>query len=180
LLSRFSAESAKKALFGEPVAHIGQPDESAAADLQGGQFTPGQYSINCSTAEPESLSQMSYADQGAFNVRLHLELPFISDLPFLPIRQRNNNRTWLCTPENALQDAPVIHNSSAISPHRREKFLVWCSSLLFGLRRIRLASHRRRVLEGVAVRCPQHSPTPSGGTQEVRTRFADPFDPMDP
>jgi hypothetical protein len=60
----------------EPVAHIGQPDESAATDLQGGQFTPGQYSMNCSAAEPQALSQMTYADQGTLNVRLHLELPF--------------------------------------------------------------------------------------------------------
>jgi hypothetical protein len=62
----------------EPVAHIGQSDESAAADLQGGQFTLGQYSMNCSAAEPETLSQMTYADQGTLNIRLHVRLPFTS------------------------------------------------------------------------------------------------------
>src|ERR1700677_5096469 len=136
--------------------------------------------MNCSTAEPETLSQVIYADQGAFNIRFHLDLLFNLCPPFPADSSSNNSRKRLFTPENALQEEPVIHNSSAISSHRREKFLNRCSSLLFGLRRIRLGSRRRRVVKGVAVRCPQHSPTPSGGAQEVRTRFADPFDPMDP
>jgi hypothetical protein len=52
----------------EPVVHIGQPDESALAGVQRGQFAPGQYPMNCSAAEPETLSQMTYADQGALNI----------------------------------------------------------------------------------------------------------------
>ena len=44
--SRAAAARRRNFMPSEPVAHIGQPDESAAADLQRGQFTPGQYSMN--------------------------------------------------------------------------------------------------------------------------------------
>jgi hypothetical protein len=66
----------------KPSVQLGEPDETSAADPQGRKVAFSQYSLNCSTAEPETLSQMICPDQDAFNIRLHLKLPFTSDLPF--------------------------------------------------------------------------------------------------
>jgi hypothetical protein len=62
----------------KPSVQLREPYETSAANLQGRKIAFSQYSLNCSTAEPETLSQMIYPDQGAFNIRLHLELPFTS------------------------------------------------------------------------------------------------------
>jgi hypothetical protein len=62
----------------KPSVQLREPDEASAADLQGRKVALRQYSLNCSTAEPETLSQMIYPNQGTFNIRLHLKLPFTS------------------------------------------------------------------------------------------------------
>jgi hypothetical protein len=60
----------------KPSVQLGELDEAAAADLQWRKVALRQYSLNCSTAELETLSQVIYADQGALNIRLHLDLSF--------------------------------------------------------------------------------------------------------
>jgi hypothetical protein len=69
----------------EPRPHVTQADQPATADLDRRKLAPGEYPMNCSAAEPETFSQMTYADQGAFNVRLHVRLPFTCGLPSAPV-----------------------------------------------------------------------------------------------
>ena len=64
---------------------------------------------------------------------------------------------------------------ASAGPHRREKVLIWCSSRLFELRRIRPVSGRRGIGEGVTVRRPQNTPPPAVVAQQVRSWLAHPL-----
>src|SRR5690242_9883733 len=110
-----------------------------------------------------------------------LSFPSTFDLFSRSILGRNNSRTSLFVPVDACTKWLVVHNRrSPAWVYRRKKFLIRCSSRLFGLRRLQPASGWRGILENVGVRCPQHPPAPSVVAQKVRTRFAHPLDPMDP
>lgn len=78
---------------GEPTSHVRKTDQASAADLQRGQFPSGEYPVNCSAAEPQALSQMTYANQGALNIRLHVYFLSRSASPPILIRLENISRT---------------------------------------------------------------------------------------
>jgi hypothetical protein len=72
----------------KPSVQLREPDEASAADLQGRKVALRQYSLNCSTAEPETLSRfmpiraLSISDCTWSFLSLH-------DLPHYPQRLRD-------------------------------------------------------------------------------------------
>jgi hypothetical protein len=52
----------------KPPAQLGKPNQASAANFQCTQFAPSQYPVNCSPAEPQTLSQMIYADKRTLNI----------------------------------------------------------------------------------------------------------------
>jgi hypothetical protein len=79
----------------KPPAQLGDPNQASAADFQRRQFAPSQYPVNCSPAEPQTLSQMIYPDKRTLNIRLHFRLPFTLRPPIRAISLKNIARTVL-------------------------------------------------------------------------------------
>jgi hypothetical protein len=76
---------------GKPVAHVGQPNETPAADLQRRKFTPRKYSVNRSAAEPQTLSQKVYPDKRTLKFGLHVRLRFTLRPPFRVISLKEHS-----------------------------------------------------------------------------------------